>query len=108
MEESPQGEKHLASLVWQGPTARGINSISLARGQQQPARLGSQAFVWLASALLLCYHVHLPLLCQMSGFCTSCFFCLDPTSSAPSLQGLFSESKKPFQIPPHPQASNPW
>lgn len=107
MEESPQGEKHLGLAGLAGANTRGINSISLARGQQQPARLGSQAFVWLASALLLCYHVHLPLLCQMYGFCTSCFFCLDPTSSAPSLQGLFSESRKPSQIPPHPQASNP-
>lgn len=104
VEESLQGEKHLGLPgLAGGPTARGINSISLARGQQQPARLGSQAFVWLASVLLLCYHVHLPLFCQMSGFCTSCFFCLDPTSSAPSLQGLFSESRKAFQIPPIPR-----
>lgn len=93
MEESPQGEKHLASLVWQRPAAA-----------CQPGSSG----LWLASALFICYRAHLPLLCQMSGFCTSCFFGLDPTSSGPSLQGLFSKSRKPFQIPPHPQASNPW
>lgn len=59
MEESPQGEKHLASLVWQGPAAA--------------CQSGSSG-LWLASALFICYLAHLPLLCQMSGFCASCFF----------------------------------
>lgn len=52
MEESPQGEKHLASLVWQGSRARGINNISVARGQQLLPAWVLKAFGWLAGWLL--------------------------------------------------------
>lgn len=54
-EKSPQGEKHLASLVWQGSRARGINSILVARGQQLLPAWALKAFdrpaVWLLLSL---------------------------------------------------------